>query len=157
MAQTNTKSKQTQAALILTIALLAGGAFVFVIALVISGAANADASSINQQSYAAETAAALEGAMPSAGAALIKDHACVACHALGNGAVAPLFDGIADRAAQQRPPLSAEQYLYESIAHPAAYILEPYANAMPNDYDLRLSQQEIGHIIAYLMTLATET
>ncbi len=157
MAQTNTKSKQTQAALILTIALLAAVAFVFVIALVISSATNTDAAPINQQSYAAEAAAALKGAVPSAGAALIEDHACIACHALGNGAVAPLFDGIADRAAQQRPPLSAEQYLYESIAHPAAYILEPYANAMPNDYDLRLSQQEIGHIIAYLMTLSTES
>ena len=157
MPQTNTKPKQTQAALILTIALLAAVAFVFVITLVISSATDTDASSVNQQSYAAEAAAALEGSRPSAGAALIEDHACAACHVLGNGAVAPLFDGIADRAAQQRPPLSAEQYLYEAIVYPAAYILKPYANAMPNDYDLRLSQQEIGHIIAYLMTLSTET
>ena len=157
MAQKKTRSKQSQAAVILTIALLVIVAFVFVIAFIVSGAAAATvSSSVNGQSYAAEAAAALEGSVASIGETLIEDQNCIACHVLGNGTAAPLFTGIADRAAQERPPLSAEQYLYEAIMYPGVYVLEAYPNSMPNDYDDRLSQQEIGHIVAYLLTLSDE-
>lgn len=155
--QKKTKPKQPQAAVILTIALLAAVAFALVIAFIVSSAAADDvSSSVSGQSYAAEVAAALEGSDAFIGEALIADQDCIACHVLGDGAVAPLFAGIADRAAEQRPPLSAEQYLYEAIMYPGAYVLEGYANSMPNHYSQRLSQQEIGHIIAYLLTAADE-
>ncbi len=157
MAQKKARSKQSQAAVILTIALFAVVAFVFVIAFIVTSAAAATVPSpANSQSYAAEAAAALEGSSAATGEALVADQNCIACHALGNGALAPLFAGIADRAAERRRPLSAEQYLYEAIMYPGAYVLEAYANSMPNDYDDRLSQQEIGHIIAYLLTLSDE-
>lgn len=152
-----TKPKQPQAAVILTIALLVTVVFALVIAFIVSSAAAANVSaSVSGQAYAAEAAAALEGSAASLGETLIADQNCIACHVLGNGAVAPLFAGIADRAAEQRPPLSAEQYLYEAIVYPGAYVLEGYANSMPNHYRQRLSQQEIGHIIAYLLTVSDE-
>ena len=158
MAEKNAKPKQTQIALILTVALLVSAAFVFVIAFIVSSAPRATVPlPTDGQPYAAEVAAALEGSHAEIGAALIEDSDCAACHVLGDGTVAPHFDGIANRAARQRPPLSAEQYLYEAIVYPGAYVLEPYANAMPNNYSDRLSQQEIGHIIAWLMTLSEDS
>ena len=156
MAQKKARSKQSQAAVILTIALFAVVAFVFVIAFIVTSAAATVPSPAGSQSYAAEAAAALEGSSAAIGEALVAEQNCIACHALGNGALAPLFAGIADRAAERRRPLSAEQYLYEAIMYPGAHVLEAYANSMPNDYDDRLSQQEIGHIIAYLLTLSDE-
>lgn len=157
MPQKKARSKQSQAAVILTIVLFAVVAFVFVIAFIVSSAAaTVVPSPADSQSYAAEAAAALEGSSAAIGETLIAEQNCIACHVLGNGALAPLFAGIADRAAERRPPLSAEQYLYEAIMYPGAHILEAYANSMPNDYDDRLSQQEIGHIIAYLLTLSNE-
>lgn len=156
MPQKKARSKQSQAAVILTIALFAVVAFVFVIAFIVSSAAADVPSPADSQSHAAEAAAALEDSSAAIGETLIAEQNCIACHVLGNGALAPLFAGIADRAAERRRPLSAEQYLYEAIMYPGAHILEAYANSMPNDYDDRLSQQEIGHIIAYLLTLSNE-
>ncbi len=157
MTQKRTPSKQTQAPLVLAVTLLVTVAFVFVIVFIVSSTSVAPVpSSVEGQSYAAEVAAALEGSVASTGAALADEQNCGACHVLGDGRVAPLFTGIADRAAEQRPPLSAEQYLYEAIMYPGVYVLEPYPNSMPDYYDERLSQQEIGHIIAYLLTLSDE-
>ena len=65
--------------------------------------------------------------------------------------MAPRFDGIADCAGNRRANLPAAQYLFESIVHPGAYLVESYANAMPGNYADRLSNEEIGHIIAYLL------
>ncbi len=157
MTQKRTPSKQTQASLVLAVTLFVAVSFVFVIVFIVSSTSVAPVpSSVEGQSYAAEVAAALEGSVASIGAALTDEQNCGACHVLGDGRAAPLFTGIADRAAEQRPPLSAEQYLYEAIMYPGVYVLEPYPNSMPDYYDERLSQQEIGHIIAYLLTLSDE-
>ena len=52
---------------------------------------------------------------------------------------------------------SGRRFRLNSIfMYPGAYVLEGYANSMPNHYSQRLSQQEIGHIIAYLLTAADE-
>jgi mono/diheme cytochrome c family protein len=60
--------------------------------------------------------------------------------------------GIAERAAARRPPLAAAAYIYESITHPTAYIVEGFSGAMPQNYPERLSERELGDIIAYLLT-----
>ncbi len=157
MTQKRTQAKQAQAALVLAVTLFVAVVFVFVIAFIVGGTSVAPVpSSVDGQLYAAEVAAALEGSVASTGAILADEQNCGACHVLGDGRAAPLFRGIADRAAEQRPPLSAEQYLYEAIMYPGVYVLEPYPNSMPDHYDERLSQQEIGHIIAYLLTLSDE-
>ena len=87
-----------------------------------------------------------------AGEALIETYQCSICHIRGAGRVAPSFAGVAERAAKRRPPQSAAQYLYESIVAPGVYLVDGYANAMPANFARRLTQAEIGHIIAYLLS-----
>ena len=143
-----------QPALILSALLLGGTAIAFFAAFIFaSQPAGAPSSSIDAELYAAPVATALAGASPAAGEKLIAEYACGACHLAGDGRIAPLFPGIADRAIDRRPPLSAEQYLYESIVRPTAFLVPDYAGAMPINYADRLSQSEIGHIIAHLLSL----
>ncbi len=84
---------------------------------------------------------------------LVETYQCIACHRIGaaNG-VAPAYEGIAARAAARRPPMPAASYIYESITNPSAYIVEGYVNSMIQDFAQRLSDQELGDIIAYLLT-----
>lgn len=150
----NKPSKNSQATIILTIGLLVVFAFIFLIVFVITSTSTGETPTvITENTYLAEVTSALEGADPSAGESLIEVHTCNVCHVLGDGTVAPLFMGIANRAGEQHPPLSAEQYLYEAIVYPGTFVLEGYTNSMPNNYDELMTEQEIGHIIAYLMTL----
>lgn len=112
---------------------------------------------LNAESYAEEVAEALKNADSEIGGDLVYELECNLCHLQGDGSQSPLFYGIADFAAQRRPPLSAEQYIYEATLYPGVHLVEGYTNAMPNNYDERLSQQEIGHIIAYLLTFTEES
>jgi len=150
-------SKKPNGAVILTIILVVVFVFVFAIAFVISSSSANDApETVTEDTYLAEVNSALEGADPAIGEQLTNDQICVVCHVQGNTTIAPHFTGIANRAGDRHPPLGAEQYLYESIMYPANYVVEDYAASMPNDYHDKLTQQEIGHIIAYLMTLTEE-
>jgi len=87
------------------------------------------------------------------GGALVERIGCIACHRLGaeNG-IAPSFVDIGERAGQRHPPLSAAEYLYEAITNPTAFVVEGYNPAMPQDYRSRLSDRELGDIIAYLLS-----
>lgn len=106
---------------------------------------------ISAQTYAIEVAAALDGATAAEGAVLIEAFQGNVCHVSGEGRIAPSFIDIGERAATRRPPLSAAQYLYESIVAPGAYLVEGYANAMPANFADRLSRAEIGRVSAYLL------
>lgn len=140
--------------LALAVAAVVLAAFLLVMALVIRDQSTSGATgSITQDSYAVEVAAAMEGADADIGASLINEYECYTCHVLGDGSQSPLFDGIANFAGERRPPLSAEQYLYEAIVFPDIHIVEDYTDSMPDDYDERLSEEQVGHIIAYLLTL----
>ena len=129
-------------------------AFVAVLALVIDNSSSGSRSSTDA---ADRYALQLETIMPAAdadiGAGLINEHDCFTCHVLGDGSISPLFDGIGGLAGDRSPPLSAAAYLYESIVDPSAFVLDGYSDSMPNTYNESLSQREIGHIIAYLLTL----
>ena len=151
-------TRQAKPAIVISIALLAAVAALFAIAFVVASAPlTAPAIAIDKHSYAEELDAAMAGSSAANGELLIAEYGCRACHVSGEGRVAPLFGGIAERAASRRPPLSAEQYLYESIFYPGALVLDGYANAMPANFRDRLTLTEIGHIIAYLLTLDEET
>lgn len=106
----------------------------------------------NAQTAATDVAAALEGASATEGERLIESFQCSICHLRGEGRVAPSFSGIAERAATRRPPMSAAQYLHESIVSPGAYLVAGYANAMPANFSRRLTQAQIGHIISFLLS-----
>jgi mono/diheme cytochrome c family protein len=97
-------------------------------------------------------ARALENADVANGERLVREgYECHVCHIEGGGRIAPPFEGLAERAAQHAP-LSAEEYLYLAITNPSDYVVEGYPNAMPNNYPRRLSEREIGDIVAYLLT-----
>lgn len=140
-------------AVCITIALLILITVVFAVAFVVASRSRSTPSApIGAQAYGTEVAVALEGASTAEGEALLDAFQCSVCHILGDERVAPRFAGIAERASARRKPLPARQYLYESIVHPGGYLVEGYANAMPGNYADRLSIEEIGHIIAYLLT-----
>ena len=49
---------------------------------------------------------------------------------------------------------SAEQYLFESIVQPNAFVVEGFAeNVMPSTYNTALTDQDMADLIAYLLTL----
>ena len=111
------------------------------------------ADTLTESSYLDRVEPLLTNADPANGDALVAQFDCAACHRAGavNG-IAPAFAGIAERAAERRPPLKPEAYIYESITRPHAYVVEGFVGAMPQDYATRLSDEQLGDIIAYLLT-----
>lgn len=116
---------------------------------------------------------ALDSILPSAdasrGAKWVEQFGCTVCHREGAAnKIAPPFVGVAERAATRRPPLPADAYIYESITNPTAYTARDvhsesdadstaattsdFRAAMPLDFAKRLTPQQIGDIIAYLLT-----
>ena len=140
---------------IVGIALLALIAFAAVLAALRSNLKQSPGA-INAGSYADEVAAALAEADSELGGDLVYELECNLCHLRGDGSQSPLFYGLADIAAERRPPLSAEQYLYEATLYPGLHLVEGYSNSMPDHYADRLTRQEVGHIIAYMMTFTDE-
>lgn len=112
---------------------------------------------LSATTYQEVVTALLQDADADNGARLVEQYGCVACHRLGVAThVAPAFEGIAERAATRRPPLTAAAYIYESITNPTAYVVEGYQPAMPQNYPDRLSDQELGDLLAYLLTSAAD-
>ena len=152
MREGERKPRQSQTKLIVAAAAMAVAGFILFLALLINATSSSDSVEINSASYADELEVALAGADAAIGKRLVAETDCAACHLIGEGRTAPLFDGLASVAGERRAPLSAEQYLYEAIVFPAAHLLDGYANAMPNNYGERFSLADIGHMIAYLLT-----
>jgi len=142
----------------LTLGFVALVALVFVVEFVaaslrtvanIAAEATAEASA---EPLGERVARALQDADAANGERLVREgYECHVCHIEGAGRIAPSFEGLGQRAAQH-PPLSAEEYLYLAITNPSDSVVEGYANAMPANYPDRLSEREIGDIIAYLLT-----
>lgn len=148
-----TRPPQSQMKLIVAATVIAVALFVGLLAMVISATTSSKGGAVNSAAYADELREALAGADAAIGQRLIAETDCATCHLIGDGRTAPLFDGLASVAGERRPPLSAEQYLYEAIVYPGVHLVDGYANAMPNDYGQRFSLAEIGHMIAHLLTL----
>ena len=108
---------------------------------------------VSATAYRDRVAGLLANADAANAEAAIQKYGCSACHRQGaaNG-IAPAWVGVAERAATRRPPMPAEAYLYESIIHPEAYLVDGYPNSMVPNFGSRISDQELGDIIAYLLT-----
>jgi hypothetical protein len=81
---------------------------------------------------------------------------CHVCHSLDPNEliVGPALGGIAIRAAERVPGMSAEAYLRESIVDPDAYIVEGFpAGLMLPDLEENLTQTQIDNLVAFLLTL----
>lgn len=86
------------------------------------------------------------------GEVLFTEQACIACHVEG-ATGAPTLADFAERAGTSVDGQSAREYTFYSITEPAQHIVEGYGNAMPNNYDSRMTSQEIADLIAYLLDL----
>ncbi len=90
-------------------------------------------------------------------------YVCASCHGNPDGsvpaAVGPNLSQIGTTAATRIDGYSAPQYIYESVLHPNAYVVEqcpnnPCApNVMPQDFAVRMSanSQDLADIISYLL------
>lgn len=128
---------------------------VFILEFVVSSTISSDSSTpeaISEDTYADRVSALLENADAANGDALLTQYQCVACHRLAAEVVAPRFVNMAEIAAERRPPMSAAAYIYESITRPSEYVVEGYADTMPQDFGTRISDDELGDIIAYLLS-----
>ncbi|NPA06564.1 MAG: hydrogenase iron-sulfur subunit [Chloroflexi bacterium] len=84
---------------------------------------------------------------------------CRLCHSLEPGVqlVGPSLAGIGTRAATRVPGMTAEEYLYQSIVDPDAYVVPGYpAGLMPPDARERLTEEQIQDLVAFLLTLTEE-
>jgi len=81
---------------------------------------------------------------------------CQICHSLDPDVtlVGPSFAGIASRAGSRVEGLSAEEYIYQSIVDPDAYVVEGYpSGVMVPNLEEQLTEEEIEDLVAFLMTL----
>lgn len=140
---------------ILALLILIVFALIFIFAFVVeSGQSNApvDNEVLSAETYIDIVAPLLAQADAENGDRLINQYECHICHREAAERIAPSFVGLAERAATRRTPLTAAAYIYESIMRPGAYIVEGYADAMVQNYADRLSDRDLGDIIAYLLT-----
>ena len=81
---------------------------------------------------------------------------CRICHSLvkDERIIGPSFYGIADRAGERIPGMSAEEYLRQSILDPNAYVVPGYPEGqMLQTFGDLLTEEQVQDLIAFLMTL----
>jgi len=82
--------------------------------------------------------------------------ACSSCHSTEPGKiiVGPSLAGVASRAGERKPGITAEEYLRESILDPNAYVVDGFARGvMYQRFGEILSEKDINSLVAYLLTL----
>lgn len=137
----------------IVVALVAVFGVVFLILLANLSSRDGGAEVLTPETYLDIVTPLLVTADPERGSSLVVRHGCIACHA-GNaaGRLAPAFDQVARVAAERRPPLTAAAYVYESVVYPGAFTVDGFQSNMPRNYRALLSDAELGHIIAYLLS-----
>lgn len=84
---------------------------------------------------------------------------CASCHKLEQSsgpASAPSLAGIGTAAAGRKPSMTAEEYLLESITHPAAFRAGSDDGVMPADVSAGLNDEEVLSLVGFLMTLGSQ-
>lgn len=150
-------SRKVSPGIVLGLTLLIMVAAVFVVAFVVASQPRAATPANAAPDVETVVAALLADADAVRGADLVVEKQCVNCHIYAAGMAAPGWNGLADRAGERQPPLSAAAYLYESITDPAAYVVEGYSPSMPVNFNDTLTPQELGDIIAHLLTLRSSS
>ena len=81
------------------------------------------------------------------------DIPCSTCHTLdGSTLVGPSMQGLGERAAEEIPGMSAEDYIHEAIVDPSAHVVEGYPDSMPQDYGEKLSEEELNTLVEFLLS-----
>lgn len=81
---------------------------------------------------------------------------CRICHSLEKDEkiIGPSFYGIADRAGERIPGMTAEEYLHQSIVDPNAFVVSGYPSGqMIQNFGTILTEEQINDLIAFLMTM----
>lgn len=95
------------------------------------------------------------------GQAVYAAQGCAGCHGEpgGVGVIGPSITGIASRAGDTVPGLSAEEYIRQSIVEPNAFIVPQCPTGpcqpglMPQNYGQNLAPAELDGLVEYLLTL----
>lgn len=152
------KPRAVTTPVIITVVLLilaAAGFFVALVTFSPSIAAQPTPNASDEASLAVMVEHLLSIGDPSRAEALSTTYSCIACHRLGGDAVAPQWTELMAVAGSRRPPLTAAEYIYESIVNPAVFIVDDYPPTMPQDFATRMSEQEIADILVYLVNGGT--
>ena len=90
---------------------------------------------------------------PARGKALFASSGCGGCHTLKpagtNGKVGPDLDKLAADA-QKANQGSLDQYTFNSIKNPSAYVVPGYPNGVMPNYGTQLNDQQIADLVAFL-------
>jgi mono/diheme cytochrome c family protein len=90
---------------------------------------------------------------PAKGKALFASSGCGGCHTFKpagtNGKVGPDLDKLAADA-QKANQGSLEQYTFDSIKNPSAYVVPGYPNGVMPNYGAQLNDQQIADLVAFL-------
>jgi cytochrome c553 len=79
--------------------------------------------------------------------------ACSTCHALDERTISgPSLQGYGSRAGTRISGMSAEDYTFQSMMRPSAFIVPGFTNLMYNNYEAKLSSQNIADLIAFLLS-----
>ena len=101
------------------------------------------------------TVAAIKAGDPDAGAQISQLNGCIGCHSLEKGGqlVGPSWYGAANHAIGRVEGESPAYYLYQSIVNSGAYVVPTYpSGVMPQNYGEILSSEDLGNLVAYLLT-----
>jgi hypothetical protein len=157
MAQTRLNRRNTPVIIALVILLIFG---IFTVIMLVQFAnppqMQVTPEPVSAQSYRERVDALLAIAQPENGEAVTTKYVCIACHIDGNNTLAPEFAGLAERAAERRPPLPADGYIYESIVYPGEFVVEGYNDVMPHDFGAKMTDQELADVLAYLLMPAAQ-
>ena len=94
------------------------------------------------------------------GLVLYNEQGCIGCHSLEKGKVivGPSYYGVYTRAATRKPGYTAEQYIYESIVNPNAYVVDGFQpNIMNGGFLAALSQKDMADILAWMKAKNAQT
>ncbi len=90
---------------------------------------------------------------PARGKALFASSGCGGCHTFKpagtNGKVGPDLDKLAADA-QKANQGSLEQYTFDSIKNPSAYVVPGYPNGVMPNYGAQLKDSQIADLVAFL-------
>ncbi|HNN14285.1 MAG TPA: cytochrome c [Anaerolineales bacterium] len=80
---------------------------------------------------------------------------CATCHALVPDTIiiGPSLSGVASRARERMPGVTAEEYLQLSVLRPGDYVVEGFNNVMLTNFAKELTGEELDALVAFLMTL----
>lgn len=129
-------------------------ALLFGLALVLAGCGGEKTVSPTAETVVGSVPTNTQASVPAGnatnGASLFKSNGCDGCHVFqpagSHGTTGPDLDKLSQYAKQANQG-SLQQFTFDSIKNPSAYVQSGYQNVMP---DLHLSDTNIADLVAYL-------